>query len=358
MKKTIGFIVAFLALTGCHDRLEIENRAFAVSLGVDKGQNGGYNITLSIPVAQEGGRGYINVSETGSSIYAAMEAIDSKVSKKVDYGQMKFIIFGESILNDEALFKGAVGSLERNPEINRQINVMASDMDARGVLCAELNGEGLAGSFIADYYRNYSSKNKEAFKQTIESFVKQMGGSGSALMPKITADSGSACIGGAGLIKNNKLAGFLNEGDLNGYMHFKNLSGGMVLQADFEGRPIALKITRPTSRVNCYESGGLIYCDVEVKCKGRAPGFFSTYEGAGEVNELEALFEGIIKEDIIRVGEKFSNEFSADGFGIFEILRKYNHNLYLEYKGAEEQALAGIVINPIVSVDILGAPHG
>ncbi|MDR2750876.1 MAG: hypothetical protein LBC41_09465, partial [Clostridiales bacterium] len=139
------FALAFtLALiTGCWDKVELENRGFAVSFGIDE-KDGKYLVTVSMPSVSSLKEGPSDSakdvrSEESDTVSGAIRAIDDSLSQRLDFGQAKLLLFGQELLDNEDMFRQAIDACERNGELNREIYVLAADGGARKVLEQKLD---------------------------------------------------------------------------------------------------------------------------------------------------------------------------------------------------------------------------
>ena len=117
--KTIGiFILALFAATllaGCYDSREIDDMAYVVSLGLDKGKTNALRLTIqiAIPVATgaggggEGGGGggegsdssFITTIET-PSLYSGLNMANNYISKQLNMSHAKVIVISEEIARE------------------------------------------------------------------------------------------------------------------------------------------------------------------------------------------------------------------------------------------------------------------
>jgi hypothetical protein len=126
---------AFFIFTGCWDRVEIENRAFVVAIGIDKGEEKNYAVTLSVPVYEkdenENEKNAELKTAEGENISDALKIIADKNEKQIYYGQTNLIIFGEEIFHNEELFQSAVEELNLVLKSPRRIAVAISKNAAK-----------------------------------------------------------------------------------------------------------------------------------------------------------------------------------------------------------------------------------
>lgn len=113
MKGKIICILLFLclSLTGCFDSKEIDDKAYVVAVGFDKGQNNYLKMTLqfAIPskISSGGGEGGGGKGEGSSittvetpTIYAGLNMINTYISKEVDFTHCKTVVFSKELAQE------------------------------------------------------------------------------------------------------------------------------------------------------------------------------------------------------------------------------------------------------------------
>ncbi|WP_268921761.1 Ger(x)C family spore germination protein [Metabacillus schmidteae] len=92
----------FLSSCGYKD---IDKRYFVVSIGVDKGRNDMYDISLKLAVPSSDIKTGSNESEilteSAQTISEAVRIIKAKVDKELDFGHAKMIIFGDELVKED-----------------------------------------------------------------------------------------------------------------------------------------------------------------------------------------------------------------------------------------------------------------
>jgi spore germination protein KC len=102
-----------ISLTGCWSSHEAEENAIIDIMGVDKNENGEYEITASIVKTYQifsltsknsseakGGNSYI-ISTTGKSIVQAISRLASSIPKRLYFGHMNVLVLGNTFASEE-----------------------------------------------------------------------------------------------------------------------------------------------------------------------------------------------------------------------------------------------------------------
>lgn len=131
MKKgLIIFIFVFFAFSfqGCFDSREIDDLAYVIAIGLDKGNNNDLKMTLQVAVpkeigGQEGGDGgekstTIVTIET-PSIYSGLNSTNEFLSRQINLSHAKLIVFSEELAKEglEEYFHAIVRSREFRPQM-------------------------------------------------------------------------------------------------------------------------------------------------------------------------------------------------------------------------------------------------
>ncbi len=118
MKRIKIFLPLFtilMLLSGCYDSHEIDETAYIIALGVDKGENDTYNYTyqLANPLEMSSGEEETEGKNPDSSVqnfvvsspdfYIAKNQLNNLLSKNLDMSHLKLIVFSKELENSEFL---------------------------------------------------------------------------------------------------------------------------------------------------------------------------------------------------------------------------------------------------------------
>lgn len=124
-------LVLLLATAGCWDREEIENLAFVTALGIDRTEEGGYEVTVHIakPFAiskpSEGSvsleKPFFVMSSTGRTVVEAMAKLLSTVPRRLFLAHNRVLLLGEPCSRDGVA--GIVDYFLRDPQARCLVRV-------------------------------------------------------------------------------------------------------------------------------------------------------------------------------------------------------------------------------------------
>ena len=102
-----------LLLTGCWDGRDPEDRAYVITMGIDKGEDG--LLVTFAPAKTTEGNDQSVYRVNGDTLTAAVADADSRSSREVYLGQLRTVVFGKSLLADKAAFEAVLEELEGMP---------------------------------------------------------------------------------------------------------------------------------------------------------------------------------------------------------------------------------------------------
>lgn len=361
MSKKILPVLAILLLTGCWDKVELENRGFVVSLGVDKNENK-YAVSMAVPnvaaLAEKSGSDKANSVKTADNetIAGAMSMADSASSQTMYYGQTKMTVLGKDVLTDERLFREALDAMERNREINRKMIILSTQGEAKDILEAEIPGEPMVGMYIANYYKSNANRTGITFRQDLEKILLDLRATDCTVIPQIEKNDDEINLSGMAVMKDFKLAGFLDEKETRGYLWLNGGCKDAMIIAPYEDGYIPLRIAQNRSKLRFYDDEGLV-CHAIVNVEGNIAEYTFTGQSFDDktLQSLGDLFAEIIENEISATVRRMQEDFAADGYLFKEKLRKKNYPLFLQVIEDWENAYANMKIIPEAHVKITGA---
>nr|WP_307906393.1 hypothetical protein [Clostridium botulinum] len=181
----IMLILLTICMTGCWDKVEIDQKAFASVIGVDAGKDIGkekqlkeispsasftgskldkIKVTYAFPDISKLGpeKGGTAVDKTMSiDAYSMQDSIDkivNKSSRNLSFGHLKLIVLNTSILDYSNTFKEVIDYLQRQPAINRMIYIVFSEDKSEEILKFKPNMEKSVENYIIGILENNKKK--------------------------------------------------------------------------------------------------------------------------------------------------------------------------------------------------------
>lgn len=316
MKKNIillTIMVAFL-LTGCNDGQEIDERNFVLSVGIDKGMDEVFEVSMGIANPATGVED--NVEEEmktgeGSTLVKAMKENESNYSRNMYYGHTKTVIISDELLRDKDLTAEIVDTIMRNNEFSLKTLVLCSEGSA--IKCIEAvqtedRGDGL---YIWDYYKNNAANVENTIRLTLKDLEVAVKTKDTLVIPMIKVEEDKPVIGGGSVFDGEKMIGTLSSEEMMYYALTNENCEGYLLQTEVYGEDIPIFLKK--SSCDKKTSDGEIKYKVKVKgnIEGQGNIDLDNNEEIVKVEEaLKAELEEKIKETMTTIANMELEEFT------------------------------------------------
>ncbi len=377
MKNLLLLITLSFLLTGCWDKVELENRGFVNAIGIDKfneenaeeaiyinKESSRFLIAMSLPSLDKltGGKSEETDNKAvklaaNETLSAAMHLIDIGSSQKLYFGHTKLVILGRDLLEDETLFRETIDALERNREINRKIIVLATEDNIKETLECKAEGEPLIGMFVSNFYKNNADTISLALKQDLQGLIRQLRSTNTAIIPKIAVKDNEIKLGGAAVIKDFKLKGFLDDEKMSGYLLFKDKANGAQITIPYENSYIPLRIDKTKVNLNFSEDGYGLILQADFVISGNIEEYMFNNQKTltrEKLINLSEKFSEKIKSEVEDTFSYFQNILYVDGYLLKDYLRKHDYDLYKKYEEDWDTAFEETIFDPKVIVQITG----
>ena len=362
MKKKIVCLLLTLtlscfSLTGCYSTRGLETLAYAVAIGIDKGDgNNKLKVTLQLAVlsdsSSDGGGSTQSQQSTitsvdCSSIDSGISLINSYISKKVNLSHCKAVVFSEEFAYDglsEELFT-LINNLEIRPDCNiiisrcnaldylQNVQPTLESVSARYYELILNSSENIA---LKDFYNsllNSSSSpyailgginNKSTQELSTTSSIYDSEGSYKADEAPIISPNGIENMGLA-VFSGDKLVGELNGAEtLSHIIVTNNLKSAIITIPNpyKQGSVISVYITQAKKTKNSLKfvnNCPYITCDISINGNVLSLEEGLDYSNAEVVKTLEEYTNSYIKENILSYLYKTAKEYKTDiaSFGRF-----------------------------------------
>ena len=395
--KGIKMIIAgiiVLILSSCYDKVELEDRGLVMTIGIDKyqresmsedrsdnqesqssGESNNYNMAgyseqsgqnsseanteilkfenengnnrFTVTINKANIQNLIGESESENhtiivnheTIAGAINIMNLYSNQNMYLGYAEAVVLGETLLEDEELFREAIDTLERNREISREIFVVSTKGSAKDVLSESIKSDKVLGMFVSKFYKNNNSiGSARVFHKNLESLSKSLYRTENAIIPKLEIDDGNVKLNGVAIIKDFRLKQWLNATSIKGYLWILGKGEGITISTKINDTYVPLNINKNTKRINFSEDNGKLICEVDLKISGTIEGYNFAKGGLFDKDLLDKLslkYKKIIKNEIEETFHLFQNVYLIDAFELFELLQKKDYSLYTKYKDLE-----------------------
>ena len=235
-------------LTGCWDKIEIDDRAFVLAMVVNtaekmkatspgKAEAGGLitaDFYMPIPsklLSTGGGVDAFSVEHSdGKNLPMAIENLNMKFSRQMFLGQTKIILVGEKALANDKFLKELMDFVEREPDMGREAKIAVLKGDPKKLLSLKPKFEKVFASYMMGIFNN-SERISSYLSLSINDFLSMIReNKGSVVLPAAEIGEDKVSIKQLALIKDYKLFTYMDSKYLKPYSLITNtLKDGNIL---------------------------------------------------------------------------------------------------------------------------------
>jgi spore germination protein len=314
---TLALWLAILPLTGCWDRIELEQRGFVTGIAIDAGvqreedKKPGTKQPLRVTfqevipaglkqTGQSGGSlagdAYFNITLEGNSILSVIAKMSVMTSRTPFFEHLKIVVISEAVARTEYGFANMLDYFLRNNDARRSVAIMIAKGEAKQALDTLPQGEKTPVTFIQSI-----SKNQDSFRMVPETRIgdihefllkKQ-----SFIVQMVTEKDRFISLVGAAVMNGSKnnLSGFLDEQETEGYNFLRRGISEGVIEVSVNDSLLVYKVEEIRRRIKADTSDpGHIRFTIELDVEGS---LLESYERLNYLSDdvLASLHENIEK---------------------------------------------------------------
>lgn len=352
--------ITLVFLSGCWNRVEINDIAIVTAIGLDLVKDDKLRLTLQVAVPSKlvtggtggsGGKSTIVISETGATVSEAYRNIQGKLSRRIFFSQSRILLIGEDLAKKGVFHIIDFHTRYSEPRINsfimftkgkasKIINSMPKFENISAEETRELAKMGVGVKvYVRDFLNMLLTDGLEPFAsqftlEPLEVYTKKKSGETQAL-------------NGIAVFKGDKLAGWMEEEETRGLLWLRNeIKDGVIsvkIPNEKDGGRISMDIVRAETKMVPILKGGEIKVEVDVVTE------LSVIENNSKLNltetkaieEVQKYAEEEIRNRVELVIEKAQKEFGSDIFGFGQsVYKKYPKVWNTHYKENWEKEFA------------------
>lgn len=344
----INLVLILITLTGCWDKVEINDRLFVTALGIDVSDaplTRPYNISYEIPNLGKWKDGldikgedfkFIK-TQKGETFYQASIRINSNIPGKLYYGYTRAAILGEDFTNNSKLMKQLFEGFERDNEIDRGMYILTTKGKAEDILKAQTQILPYTGLYIREIYKGL--KENDFLKiATMDKVVQEFKQSGNTMIPLIfVKEKNQYQLKGAVILKDFKYFAEVTAEQLTPLLFLKNEIKNGVIDIPVQGVLVPFEVTDSSLKYKVEQNlNGTLTLHVIVKAEGEINTFtYDTPRPLMNEDYLEQLTKHVEKElsqtilDSMRLTQK---QWKIDVIHLLDYIRKYYPDIYTNVK--------------------------
>lgn len=359
----IIFLTSLIFITGCWDKVEVDQRLFVSSIGIDLNKGGGkdrFIVTFEYPNinaigknATENKKTYV-VSTASSSIFQAGRQFSTEVPFPLYYKHLKVLILGDELLNEEKLVREVVDELNRDTKINKKLQIVVADGKAKDILESNTKHNQTSDGVI--YTALKDNKFTSRFSsQTLTDMISDFDFSDVTITPKISIKGDGFKIAGGCIMKNYKHLAWIDERENKVICIINGKVNAESLDIIYKDSIVTYTITNAKSNKN-ISIDDKIRADISIKIEGYLQGYIMGENNIVYNNEvlkdMEKAIETDVKNEIEKVLDLIQNTYNVDVIGIGEHLSKFHFKEWHQLKKDWDKIFPSVEINTTVDVKI------
>jgi len=344
----ILIIILTILATGCWDMVEINERIFPYTAGIDNNyqsvdQKDKYIISFSYPNINALGNNpssatkVFSVSTEASNIFEATNNLSNQIQEPIDLKHLKVLSISEDVAKDPNSIRQILDGINRDFVINKMVHLMVVKGSARELFNVKVKSqrqEAIDGS-IYSILRNRQNSTRFTPK-TINRFIRDMDTQGASHMPVGIAGNNEVIVSGAGVFKNYKLVGYLNEMENR---DVAILNGDLVqdgLDTQYEDSNLSLLIANLKSKRKIITGDEDIKVIFNVQVEGQIHEFIlddnDKIDSDLIIKDMEKVLCKEMEKGLNKTIYKLQRELNADVIGILEHLYRFHPSLWEQVK--------------------------
>lgn len=353
-------------LTGCWDRLEVNDIAIVTAIGLDLIKEEQIRLSLQIAIPSRigptsGGGGGDNgkstyiISETGNTVSEAYRNLQMKISRRIFFSQSRVLLIGEDLAK-----KGVANIIDfhsryHEPRINSF--VMLTKGEAADVLKKIPKLESISAEetkelvklnvglsiYVRDFLHMLLTDGMEPFAPEFVLKSLEVGENNES-------DKGQA-LNGTAVFKNDKLVGWIDKAETRGILWLRNeMENGVItieIPDEEGGGKISIDIIKAEVKTTPYLEDDEIIINVDISTEMNVMENDSKVklDDPNVIEELQKNVESDIKDRIQSVIDIVQKDFQSDIFGFGQaIYKKYPQEWNSKYKQNWEQEFSNIEV--------------
>ena len=231
----------FLELARCEQTLDIYEPPYLEYCGIPFRQLKFFfppilqNISGVEQIKEGPGPTFRTYKTVDNSIIMSLSQLLERFSKKQFFGHTRNIFFGEDVLKDEKLLKEILDGISRYHEFHNSMYAYIVPGRAEEVFKVKPMYNKLLGPYIAGIVENsdYTSK---VIKLTLSDMIIMLENQkGGLVIPRINPGKEEVKISGAGVLKDYKLIGYLDDQETSVYNWLTDKAKGGDIAVEYKG---------------------------------------------------------------------------------------------------------------------------
>jgi spore germination protein KC len=261
----LSICVSILFLSGCWDRVEVNDLAIVTATAIDKSDDNQIELSIQIFIpktvgsggGQAGGSGggkmTLSISQTGRNMADAFSKLQGKLPREIFWGQCKVFIFGEALAKQG--IQEQMDFLLRHPEPRERAYVYVSEGKAKEILEIVPNLERYSAEVLREI-SNYRI-GMQITVQDVDEMLTDIAQAAALPYVKIKTQQPSegkpikyVHIDGTAVFHKDQMVGTITEEETRGVLWLRDEIKGYTVSVEIEGEEGLVSLNPVSARVN------------------------------------------------------------------------------------------------------------
>lgn len=332
-------------LTGCWDRVEINQRGFVVGVAIDKQDTdstknlykGTYQMIVPGGLKQSSssssgssqgnsanphaGQAYFNISTTENSMPAIAARIAGKTSRSPYFEHLRIIIISSDVAKNKSNLPNMLDFFLRNSEMRRGVQILISDGKASDILNVFPNNESTPIDYISSIAKNNHKTNYMLPESRIGDVHEYLTKHESFVIQTIKKEDGGVTLNGSALFDGNtkQLLGFLNGEETQGLNFITKRVKGGIIESNINDQTVGFKVERANRTFNVQQtSPGHMKFTIKIIAEGTLDKSIINIDPSDgkTVEMLEKSLEDKLTSTTYKTIKKLQQSYKKDALGL------------------------------------------
>ncbi|HAE91515.1 Ger(x)C family spore germination protein [Tissierella praeacuta] len=368
MKKRFILVIitiSFILTTGCWGMIEINQRIFPYSIGVDLNDNEGekYIITISYPNINAIGKNATQedrihiVSTVASSVFEGIEQLSTRLPYEVYFKHLKVVVFGQELAKDECAVREILDGMSRDFIINKKVRLLIAEGKAMDLLLSipkAKRQEVIEGTLVSMLKENKGTS--KFIPQSLTQFIKDTDIGGVGLMPRASIHEEDIKIFGGAIFKNYTHIGDVDEMQSRAISLMRGKLKRDLIDAVYNGVTVSYSIDGSKIKRHLIREDGNIKIRIDIEIEGNLQEYIirerPMVNDMEIMNKMENAINEVLENEINSTLEVLQKQYKADAIYIGEYLYKYHPKVWKEVENDWDEIFPQIDIDVVVDSKI------
>lgn len=367
MKKLILLLLIFTMIltTACWDMIEINDRVFPYTVGIDPNYEGekDFLITFSYPNINALGNNATSdekvfmITDEADNLFESTHNLSTRIQQPIYLKHLKVLVVSEEIAKESESMKGIIDGLNRDFIINKMVDLVVVKDNAEKLIETKINStrqESIEG-VLYSILKNEQDSTRFTPKG-ISEFVGDMDRCSATIVPLSKTKGDEIVVSGGAIFQDYKLKGYVSGKEnkdialLNGQIRHDGID------IDFRDKSLSILIVNQNNKKKLIEKEN-IKIKYSIEIEGQIQQYTIINETSDEeseviIRDMEKAVEDTIEESLRTTIERLQKDIKADVIGVAKYLQKFYPKLWNEVKDDWDTIFPNITIEPEVKMHI------